>query len=135
MKFRNLICMFLAAACFAWSAFAQGLPKANQPEDVGFSSDRLKRATSAFQAEVDKGAIPGAVILIARDGKVAYLEALGFQDREKKIAMSADSIFRIASMSKPITSVAVMMLVEGGKIQLENPLSDDEARRFDRKPL
>ena len=72
---------------------------------------------------MDKGAIPGAVILIARDGKIADLEAIGFQDREKKTPMGTDAIFRIASMSKPITSVAIMMLVEEGKIQLENPIS------------
>ena len=124
MKFGNLIFASLTAACVAFSAFAQGLPKAGQPEDVGFSSGRLKRIASVFQGEVDKGVIPGAVILIARDGKVADFEAIGFQDREKKIPMGADSIFRIASMSKPITSVALMMLVEEGKIQLENPLSD-----------
>jgi CubicO group peptidase (beta-lactamase class C family) len=123
MKFRNFIFASLTATCVAFSAFAQGLPRAGQPEDVGFSSERLKRIASVFQEEVDKGAIPGAVILIARDGKVADFEAIGFQDREKKTPMGADAIFRIASMSKPITSVAVMMLVEEGKIQLENPLS------------
>jgi len=68
-------------------------------------------------------ALPGAVILVARHGKVAYLEALGFQDREKKIPMSTDAIFRIASMTKPLTSVAVMMLVEEGRIQLYDSVS------------
>ena len=104
-------------------ALAQGLPKANKPEDVGFSSERLKRVTDAFQSEVDKGAIPGAVVLIARNGKIAYFEAFGFQNRENKEPMKTDAIFRIASMSKPITSVAVMMLVEEGKIQLLDPVS------------
>lgn len=83
MKFGNLIFASLTAACVAFSAFAQGLPKAGQPEDVGFSSERLKRIASVFQGEVDKGVIPGAVILIARDGKVADFEAIGFQDREE----------------------------------------------------
>jgi len=101
----------------------QGLPKANKPEDVGFSSERLKRVTDAFQSEVDKGAIPGAVVLIARNRKIAYLEVFGFQNRENKKPMKTDAIFRIASMSKPITSVAVMMLVEEGKIQLLDPVS------------
>jgi CubicO group peptidase (beta-lactamase class C family) len=107
----------------AFSAFAQGLPKASQPEDVGFSSGRLKRLASAFQTDVDKRTIPGAVVLIARNGKVAYLEAFGFQDREKKVPMSADAIFRIASLTKPVTSVAIMMLVEEGRIQLEDLVS------------
>ncbi|MGO9683150.1 MAG: serine hydrolase domain-containing protein [Beijerinckiaceae bacterium] len=123
MNFRNVICMSAVATCIAASAFAQGLPRASQPEDLGFSSERLKRVTSAFQADVDKGTIPGAVVLIARNGKVAYFEAIGFQDREKKIPMSTDAIFRIASMTKPFTSVATMMLVEEGKILLNGRVS------------
>jgi hypothetical protein len=66
MKLRKVICMSAVATCIAFSALAQGLPKAGQPEDVGFSSERLKRLTSAFQTDVDKGTIPGAVVLIAR---------------------------------------------------------------------
>jgi CubicO group peptidase (beta-lactamase class C family) len=123
MRFCRIICMSAIATCVAFSALAQGLPKANKPEDVGFSSERLKRVTGAFQSEVDKGAIPGAVVLIARNGKIAYFEAFGFQNRENKEPMKTDAIFRIASMSKPITSVAVMMLVEEGKIQLLDPVS------------
>ena len=123
MRFGRIICMSAIATCIAFSSFAQGLSKANKPEDVGFSSERLKRVTDAFQSEVDKGAIPGAVVLIARNGKIAYLEAFGFQNRENKEPMKTDAIFRIASMSKPITSVAVMMLVEEGKIQLLDPVS------------
>jgi CubicO group peptidase (beta-lactamase class C family) len=123
MKFRNVICMSAVATCIAFSALAQGLPNASGPEAVGFSSGRLQRLTSAFQAEVDKGAIPGAVVLIARNGEVAYFKAFGFQDREKQVPMKTDAIFRIASMSKPITSVAAMMLVEEGKLQLLDPVS------------
>jgi CubicO group peptidase (beta-lactamase class C family) len=123
MKFSRIICMSVISTCVAFSALAQGLPKANKPEEVGFSSERLKRVTDAFQSEVDKGKIPGAVVLIARNGKIAYFEAFGFQDRESKKPMTIDAIFRIASMSKPITSVAVMMLVEEGKIQLLDPVS------------
>ena len=123
MKLRKVICMSAVATCIAFSALAQGLPKATHPEDVGFSSERLQRLTSVFKTDVDKGAIPGAVVLIARNGKVAYLKAFGFQDREKKVPMSTDAIFRIASMSKPLTSVAVMMLVEEGKILLQDPVS------------
>ena len=123
MKFSRIICVSAISTCVAFSALAQGLPKADKPEDLGFSSERLKRVTDAFQSEVDKGAIPGAVVLIARNGKIAYFEAFGFQDRESKKPMTTDAIFRIASMSKPITSVAVMMLVEEGKIQLLDPVS------------
>lgn len=104
-------------------ALGQELPKAKRPEDAGFSSERLARIATVFQGQVDKGAIPGAVLLVARDGKVVFLQSVGYQDREKKIPMKSDAIFRIASMSKPITSVAVMMLAEEGKIDLLAPVS------------
>jgi CubicO group peptidase (beta-lactamase class C family) len=107
----------------AGMASAQGLPKAKNPEEVGLSSERLKRISEGFQADVDKGTIPGAVVIIVRKGKVGYFEAIGYQDREKKIQMKRDSIFRIASMSKPFTSLAIMMLAEEGKIQLLQPAS------------
>ena len=67
--------------------------------------------------------MPGAVALVFRNGKVAYLRAVGFEDREKQIAMTPDSIFRIASMTKPITTVAAMMLVEEGKLDLAAPVA------------
>ncbi|OGP73481.1 MAG: hypothetical protein A2V86_02465 [Deltaproteobacteria bacterium RBG_16_49_23] len=104
-------------------ASAQGLPKAETPEAVGFSSERLKKISAALQADVDKGVIPGAVVTIVRKGRIAYYEPIGYQDREKKIPMKHDSIFRVASMTKPFTSLAVMMLVEEGKIQLGYPAS------------
>ena len=121
---KSLIAASIVTTCFAFSALAQGLPKASQPEDVGLSSERLNRVAKAFQTDVDKGLIPGAVFLIARNGKIAYLEAIGFRDRDKKIPMSTDAIFQIASMTKPFTSVATMMLVEEGKIQLNEPISE-----------
>ena len=92
-------------------AGAQGLPKARTSEEVGLSSERLKRISTTLQADVDKGAIPGAVVMIVRKGRVAYYESFGYQDREKKIPMQRDSIFRVASMTKPFTSVAVLILV------------------------
>jgi CubicO group peptidase (beta-lactamase class C family) len=122
MKFRNLVAIAAVATCIAFPALAQGLPHASNPEEVGLSSERLKRVTAAFQADVDKGVLAGAGVMIARNGKLAYCEAIGFQDREKNLPMHTDAIFRIASMSKPITSVSIMMLVEEGKIQLEDPI-------------
>ena len=74
--------------------------------------ERLKRIDVAFPSEEDKGRIPGAVVLVARNGSVAYLKAFGFQDRERQLGMKTDAIFRIASLTKPITSVAMMILVE-----------------------
>lgn len=123
MKLRNLAYVSAIATCISYSALAGELLRANQPEDVGLSSERLKRVTAVFQTEVDNNKIPGAVVLILRKGKVAYFEAIGFQDREKKLPMKADTIFRIASMTKPIVSVAIMMLIEEGKIQLAKPAS------------
>jgi len=102
---------------------AQGLPLTKNPEEVGLSSERLKRISAWLKADVEKGVIPGAVTLIARDGKIAYFEAFGFRDREKNLPMTRDSIFRIMSMTKPYTSLAIMMLVEEGKIQLYYPVS------------
>jgi CubicO group peptidase (beta-lactamase class C family) len=107
----------------AVSAWGQGLPKAGQPGEVGFSSQRLERITETFQREVDSLAIPGAVVLIARDGKIGYEKAIGYQNREERVPMKVDSIFRIASMSKPITTVAAMMLVEEGKLDISAPVS------------
>ena len=123
MKLRTLGGALLTVACSATAAWADGLPSAAKPEDVGFSSERLKRLTAAVRADVDKGLLPGAVILIARNGKVAYHEAIGFQDREQRLPMKADAIFRIASLTKPITAVAIMMLVEEGRIQLEDAVA------------
>jgi len=120
---RTALLTLLVIVAIAAPALAQGLPKAARPEDVGLSSDRLKRLTATFQADVENGKIPGAVILIARHGKIAYFEAIGFQNRETQLPMRRDAIFRIASMTKPIVSVAAMTLVEEGKIQLQDPVS------------
>jgi CubicO group peptidase (beta-lactamase class C family) len=110
-------------ACWASPVFGQSLSISKQREDVGFSAERLARLTTFFQGEIDRGAIPGAVLLVSREGKLAYLKALGYQNREKSMPMKPEAIFRIASMTKPITSVAVMMLAEEGKIDLLAPVS------------
>jgi CubicO group peptidase (beta-lactamase class C family) len=104
------------------AAWGQGLPKAS-PKSVGLSQDRLERIGSLMQRHVDEGLLAGAVALVARDGKAAYLKSVGMQDKEKGVEMKPDAIFRIASMSKPITSVAVMMLYEEGRFQLKDPVS------------
>jgi CubicO group peptidase (beta-lactamase class C family) len=105
------------------SALAQQPVQVSKPEEVGFSSERLTRIDKAFQAYVDKDLLPGAVVLIARKGKVAYFKSFGFQDREQKVPMKLDSIFRLASMTKPIVSVGAMMLAEEGKIDIGAPVS------------
>ncbi len=104
-------------------ASAQGIPQAKNPEQVGLSRERLQRISAWIQGDVEKGTVPGAVVLVLRKGKIAYYEAFGYQDKEKKIPMKRDSIFRVASMTKPFTSLAIMMLAEEGKIQLPVPVS------------
>jgi CubicO group peptidase (beta-lactamase class C family) len=111
-----------ALIAFSPLALGQGLPKAS-PKSVGLSQDRLDRITAVMQKHVDDGLLAGAVAMVAREGKVAYFQSVGMQDREKKIAMNSGTIFRIASMSKAITSVAVMMLYEEGKLMLSDPVS------------
>ena len=112
----------VSALLFSLCPLAQDVTKLSKPEESGFSSDRLARITQFFRSEVDKGALPGAVLAVARNGKVVYRQAIGYQDREKKIPMQTDAIFRIYSMSKPITTVAVMMLAEEGKIDVMAPV-------------
>ena len=85
---------------------ASGLPRAECPEQVGLSSARLERAAQVIRQDVERRLIPGAVLLIARFGRIGYAEAFGFRDREAGAAMSLDAIFRVASMTKPLTSVA-----------------------------
>ncbi|MGZ3612739.1 MAG: serine hydrolase domain-containing protein [Thermodesulfobacteriota bacterium] len=104
-------------------ASAQGIPTAKNPEKVGLSKERLQRISAWIQGDIDKGIVPGAVVMVLRKGKIAYYEAFGYRDKEKKIPMTRDSIFRLASMTKPFTSVAIMMLAEEGKIQLPVPVS------------
>ena len=111
------------AAFLSVPAFAEEPKPVGQPQKLGFAADRLDRLTNAFQAEVDNGQIPGAVVLIARNDQVAYFRAFGYTDRERKLPMTTDAIFRIASMTKPIVSVAAMMLAEEGKLDLAAPVS------------
>jgi CubicO group peptidase (beta-lactamase class C family) len=110
------------ASALSTVAFAQPLPKAT-PEQVGMSSQRLARLSEALKRETDQGKLPGAVMMVARKGKLVYSEAFGFQDRGAGTPMKADTEFRIYSMTKPIVSVALMMLVEEGTVQLTDPVS------------
>ena len=107
---------------FGTGLAAQQLPTGT-PESVGISTERLDRMHKGMQGFIDRKEAGGVVTLVAREGKVVDVKAYGFQDVESKKAMRPDAIFRIASMSKPITSVAVMMLYEDGKLQLNDPIS------------
>lgn len=117
---RFLLAVFvLLITCSSISA--QDLSKA-KPEEVGLSSERLQRLSAVFQGYVDEGKLSGSVIMIARQGKVAYLEAFGQRDRETKSAMKTDTIFRIASQTKALVSVGVMILQEEGKLLISDPV-------------
>jgi len=96
---------------------------AQSPEEAGLSSSGLKRLADRLNEGVAKGEIPGAVVLVARNGKIAMFEAFGYRDRDAAAPMQKDAIFRIASMTKPITSVSAMMLVEEGKLSLDDPVA------------
>jgi CubicO group peptidase (beta-lactamase class C family) len=93
------------------------------PDAVGFSTQRLNRISTVLKKEVADGKLPGAVVMVARKGKIVYSDAIGFQDKPGNIPMRMDSLFRIYSMTKPLASVAAMMLVEDGVIQLTDPIS------------
>jgi len=116
-----LLCLaFVLGPCLR--AIAAPLPLAT-PEEVGLSSERLERLGAMIQQAVDTGEIPGAVVMVARKGKLVYQRAFGMQDPAQAVAMKTDSIFRIFSMTKPVVSVGAMMLVEEGRLGLHEPIA------------
>ena len=98
------------------------LPQA-KPEALGLSRLRLQRMSDAFKREIDKGTLPGATVMVARRGQVGWFEALGRQNPEASTPMALNSIFRIFSMTKPIVSVGIMMLIEDGHFLLSDPVA------------
>jgi CubicO group peptidase (beta-lactamase class C family) len=104
-------------------AHTAGLPMAARPEEVGLSSQRLRRIGEVLSADALEGKLPGAVALVARRGKVAYYEAVGVADPDRQTPMRRENVFRIASMTKPVTAVAALMLMEEGKFALLDPVS------------
>lgn len=116
-----ILSLGFAPAVWAGSTFG-GMDKAS-PESVGMSSKRLDRVGAKMQEYIDKDLVAGTVCAIARKGKVVYVDARGYRDVDSGAPMTEDTIFRIASMTKPITSVALMMLYEEGAFQLSDPIS------------
>jgi CubicO group peptidase (beta-lactamase class C family) len=117
-----LIGAFLLVTSSARSDVGTSLTQA-PAEQAGVSARKLERIREVLKSEIDQGKLPGTVVMIARKGKLIYSDALGFQDKSEGKAMSLDSVFRIYSMTKPLVSVAAMMLVEDGKVQLTDPVS------------
>ncbi|MFO1318401.1 MAG: serine hydrolase [Burkholderiales bacterium] len=116
-------CLALLLFAFAWPLLAATpLPRAT-PEDVGLSSSRLALIDATIRRWVDRKEIPGAVVMVARHGKLAYLNVQGVRDAAKGDALTEDAIFRLYSMTKPIVSIAAMTLVEEGRLALHEPIS------------
>jgi len=113
MKPTRAILLLLLISLCARSAYAQKIVPATTPESAGFSSERLKRLDANLNEWVTKNWMNGAVALVIRDGKIVYYKAVGYNDLATKTPLAKDGIFRIASQTKAITSVAVMMLFEG----------------------
>ncbi|WP_291298218.1 serine hydrolase [Elioraea sp.] len=124
MHRRSLMALppLLAVAFAIPLAHAQPLPAA-KPEEVGLDPARLARIGQLLSAEVDAGRLPGGVIMVARRGKLVHTEAVGFRDKATRATLAPDAVFRIYSMTKPLVSVAAMILVEEGKLQLTDPVS------------
>ena len=112
----------LACAAITATALSAGTPSA-KPEDVGLSTARLKHVSELVQRHIDAGSFSGAVTLVARNGRIAYYEAAGSMDLEAKKPMTKDAMFRIMSMTKPVIGVATMMMIEEGKVHLQDPIS------------
>jgi CubicO group peptidase (beta-lactamase class C family) len=113
--------LFLLLACFPLQLAAQALPKGS-PRQLGFSPQRLERITETFNEYARDEKLAGGVILIARDGRIAYQHAFGMRDIASRSRMTPDVIFRIASQTKAVVSVATMMLMEEGALQLDDPV-------------
>ena len=147
MRTGHSICTAIAASAFCFPVYAQTmnsqeaspsnsqaanstaavvngdpLPRA-KPEDVGLSSERLGEIAKVIKADIEKGRLPGAVIAIARHGKLVYFEAFGFRDKANNVPMTKDTIFNIASMTKPMVAVASLQLYERGQLLIDDPLS------------
>jgi len=123
----RLISCSVAAFCgaalmlTAVSLHAQELPRAT-PESVGMSSPRLTRIADALKNDIDNGRMPGAVIAIARKGKLVYYEAFGFLDKAKGTPMPKDAIFSIASMTKPVVAAAALTFSEENRLLVHEPV-------------
>jgi CubicO group peptidase (beta-lactamase class C family) len=128
LKMKKLIAILFVAASLAAGAQTKSLNKSlplseGTPESVGMSAERLAKIDAMCQKAVSDGSLPGAITLVARNGKIVYYKAFGMADNQTKKALKRDDIFRIASQSKAITSTAVMMLWEDGKFRLDDPIS------------
>jgi CubicO group peptidase (beta-lactamase class C family) len=117
-----IFCVFSVTACQVSVVDAKN--KTVTPQELGFSDARLQRIAPVMQAYIDQGKLAGTLIMVARNGQIAYINAQGMMDKEAKKPMREDTIFRIYSMTKPITAVAAMTLWEQGKFHMNDPISN-----------
>jgi CubicO group peptidase (beta-lactamase class C family) len=125
-RVRDLSAALILLLSVAGPVAADDLAEVADPAQLGLSAAGLAKIAPSYQARFDSfqaDIVPGAVVAVARGGKLAYLQPIGFQDRAKTVPMKPDSIFWIASMSKPVTSVAAMILVDDGKLELDAPVA------------
>src|SRR5262249_9766063 len=125
MQFLHLTCVVAAAVSLCGSSIAleQGASPRGQPADVGMSAERLGLIRSSVEAEIAAGQMPGAVLAIARHGKLVYFEAFGYRDKAAGVPMTTDSIFRVASMTKPMVAVGPLQLLGQGRVLIDDPLA------------
>jgi CubicO group peptidase (beta-lactamase class C family) len=121
---RQGMCVMIATGALGVSAAAQEgpLPRA-KPEEAGMSSARLGEIAKTLNADIARGRIPGAVVAIARRGKLVYFEAFGYRDKAAGVPMTTDTIFNIASMTKPMTAVAALQFYEQGRLLMDDPVA------------
>jgi hypothetical protein len=118
---RRLLCVITLVGALPWSVSAADLPTA-PPASKGMVAERFARIRPVIQAEIDAQRMPGAVLLVARQGAVVHAEAIGLQDPASGKPLKRDSVFRAYSMTKPLVSVLTMMMVEEGQLQLADPV-------------
>jgi CubicO group peptidase (beta-lactamase class C family) len=137
MRRGHVICAAIAASAFCFPVYAQTMPAKPMPtatdsdplprgrlEESGMSTERLGAIARVLNVDIEKGRLPGAVIAIARHGKLVYFEALGFRDKAAGVAMTKDTIFNIASMTKPMVALAALQLQERGQLLIDDPLAN-----------
>ena len=120
--FSPTLCSFLLLLALHAAGLGQGLPT-TEPEAVNVSAEALEKITQYNSKMISDGRMPGAVTVVARQGQVVYFKSIGMRNREAGSPMCPDTIFRIASMTKPVASVAAMVLYDEGKLHLDDPLS------------
>ena len=123
MRVRRLFCLLAIPVLLAMPLRAAGPLPSTKPESLGLSQERLARIHAMAKKHIDAGEISGAVMLVARRGQIAYLDVQGVMDVDSKKPMARDSVFRLASMTKPVIGVSIMMMLEEGKLRLDDPVS------------